>query len=425
MSKGKAMVAMLLTVFISLSASLVAAATTQDGKILEAEIIGAKSLASRVISGTQEEKLVLAWLWAEPVVYSASAKPSNMAPKNLLVPESSEVEPEVLNEGRALWKMAEEGIKNESLAPYVLMHRAAWREYGTGSQDEALILYGRIPEDRQTYWSAIRLGELWSKKDAEKAAKYYQLAYEQVKDKKDPQLLMTVANSVYLSGNYSQAIEMYSQLLKSDSKNDMVYLYRGNGYFLIGDLPKAIADYTQGISLNPNRTDFYVNRARAHSESKSISLAVTDYQKYLGLVPSDSDIWHELMDYQKENGQKDAVRGTVERWLALDPKSSLAYALRGSYLFSEKKYEPALNDFKKATDLDPELASAWYNQALCYENIGIPKEWDLDKKWKRLNLIETCYKNFLNFSGPNQAGRERAKRRLDEITKYSGQVLNI
>lgn len=397
----------------------------EENRILEAELIGAKKLASLVNVSNSTDKTVIAWLWEDSVKYTPKGKTSDMAPTELIIPADTQVSLEVIQEGRWLLSASEKALAEKQNTSTLFKHRKAWRSYYQGKEEEASVFYLDLLESPSSFWAALRLGDMSLEKDIKKANGYYQIAYKNPNNEIDEEFTLKVANVAYMAEEYQRAAELYSTLLKKKPSSGILYLYRGNSYFLLSQLDQAIFDYTKGIELDPNQVDFYINRARAYEESGKIELAISDYQTYLSKNPSDSEVWKEFIDFLIQNNRKEMVKKETAQWITDQPKESAAWNMRGVIYFNEKNYVAALEDFKKAANLNPKLASAWYNQALCYENIGVPKEWTLEKKWQRLNEIQRCYEKFLQYSSSNQSGRDRAQKRIQEIEKYSGQVLDI
>lgn len=396
----------------------------EENRILEAELIGAKKMSSLVSASNSTDKIVIAWLWEDSVIYSPQAKPSEMAPKNLIIPSNTQVAVDMIQEGRWLLSASKKALSEEQNVSTLLTHRKAWRSYYQEKED-ASSLYLDLLESSSSFWAASRLGDLWVAKDIKKANRYYTIAYKSQSKEINENFTLKVANVAYMAEEYQQALELYSSLLSTKPSNGILYLYRGNSYFLLSQLDQAISDYTKGIKLNSNQVDFYINRARAFEESGKIEQAISDYQSYLNKAPSESGVWKEFIVFLTKNNRNEMVKKEITQWMSVQPKESAAWNMRGVMYFNEKNYVAALEDFKKASNLNPKLASAWYNQALCHENIGISTEWTLEKKWQKLDEIQRCYEKFLQYSTLSQPGRDRAKKRIQEIEKYGGQVLDI
>ena len=418
----------IIAIFICIYSSsniTVLAVEAPEQDILTAEILGAKRLSNEISFGTLNEKNIVAWLLQEPIDYSNQSSIEEMVPKRLLLAESR-VSEDVLEEGKYLWETSERIIVTpDNEVANLLLHREAWRFYGLGHFDKARLAYEKIPTEKRTFWIYYRLGELWATIEAKKSNDYYKKAYRfSTMTEKKPNFLFKVATILYLDEEYDKSIVIYSEVLKNQ-KDFLTYLYRGNAYFMIGDLSRAINDYSMGIELNPNHGDFYINRARAYADAKQNENAILDYQKYLLMKPSDQEAWQELVKFLIAQNRYDDAKKEADRWVSSEKNQPNAWNLRGALNYNQKRYDNALADFKMVTQIDPTFHTAWYHQALCYEKIGLPEEWPIEKKWERLNLIKGCYSKFLQYSNSNHTDRSRAEKRIEEINKYSGQILDI
>ena len=409
----------------SLSNFTMLAVEASEQEILSAEILGAKRLSSEISFGTLDEKNIIAWLLQEPVSYSDQLSIDELAPKHLIF-KKDKISDDIIQEGQYLWKNSEQilSLSNEEIT-VLLLHREAWRFYGLGDLDKARLTYEKIPTNGRSFWIHYRLGELWALTETEKSNNYYKKAYQVATvTEKNPPFLFKVATIMYLDEEYENSIAVYTEVLGLQ-KDFVTYLYRGNAYFIIGELSQAINDYSMGIELNSDYGDLYINRARVYADAKQNENAIKDYQKYLSLKPSDQEAWQELIKFLLAQNRYADAKKEADRWVTVEKNQPNAWNVKGALSYSQKNYNEALADFKMVTQIDPAFHSAWYYQALSYEKIGFPEEWPIEKKWERLNLIKNCYGKFLQYSNSTHPDRARAEMRIEEINKYSGQILDI
>jgi Zn-dependent protease/Tfp pilus assembly protein PilF len=121
---------------------------------------------------------------------------------------------------------------------------------------------------------------------------------------------------------------------------------RAGFYLRRQDLDSALAEYTRAIDRNPDSPGLYVNRAIA-----SMNLM---------------DLLH--------------ARADVERALALDQSSFIAWALLGELLSLDKSYEQALDAYNRAIMLKPNWAIAFLDRGSAYQLMG-----DLDRALADMN----------------------------------------
>ena len=64
--------------------------------------------------------------------------------------------------------------------------------------------------------------------------------------------LFDQGNELYNNGNYYEAIEKYSSIVKSGKHSDKLYYNMGNSYYKLNDIANSIYYYEKALLLNPN-----------------------------------------------------------------------------------------------------------------------------------------------------------------------------
>lgn len=67
------------------------------------------------------------------------------------------------------------------------------------------------------------------------------------------------ASDAYRAGEYTQAVELYSKILKEGYTAPYLFYNLGNAYFKSGDYPNAILNYERAKRMDPGNEDFEVN----------------------------------------------------------------------------------------------------------------------------------------------------------------------
>ena len=136
---------------------------------------------------------------------------------------------------------------------------------------------------------------------------------------------------------------------------------RGNDAFQAGNTQEAIQLYTQAIDLDPDNHVFYSNRSAAYMKSDSKSKALHDAEKCLSLAPT---------------------------W-------SKGYARLGAAQQSLKRFETAIDTFKKGIELDAANQSLWSSLRACQEAFEADKKvrfasaaTEREREAERLRLID-------------------------------------
>ena len=104
--------------------------------------------------------------------------------------------------------------------------------------------------------------------------------------------------------NYDQAISEYTEAIRLDPKNAMVYVCRGEAYNQKNSpfgsdkmlIDKAIKDFDEAIRLNPNDAKAYVGRGEAYYYNFQCDQAISDCTKAIRLDPNYAKA-HALISY--------------------------------------------------------------------------------------------------------------------------------
>jgi tetratricopeptide (TPR) repeat protein len=176
------------------------------------------------------------------------------------------------------------------------------------------------------------------------------------------------------AGDYDQALEAFSQALKSDPTNARLHYLRGVTYTWLEDYDNALIDLNRAIKLTPKYTEAYYERGMAHLNLGNYGLAGEDFDQALKLDAEYADAYigrgwmHYLLD-EYADALKDA-----DQAIQLDKRAADAFHVRGLIHLDTGKFDQAIADFSEAIKLEPESASAFNRRGLAYYGAG-----DLDK----------------------------------------------
>lgn len=75
--------------------------------------------------------------------------------------------------------------------------------------------------------------------------------------------LFNDANDFYATGNYTEAIEKYENILNEGLESEEVYYNLGNAYYKTQNYPKSILNYERALLYDPRDEDIVHNLAKA------------------------------------------------------------------------------------------------------------------------------------------------------------------
>ncbi len=162
-------------------------------------------------------------------------------------------------------------------------------------------------------------------------------------------------NIRFQQGRNQEAIDDYGRSMKADAKNYLAYKNRGAIYFTLKDYPAALSDYTQAIKLSPATADLWYTRTLIKKAMGDMEGATSDYNKAVQLDPSFGS-----EGYSKTLGIK-----PIQTMPACDQ-----YFRDGQAAEAQGNYPQAIALYKKAIDLKPDHADAWFNLGNTYGKTG-------------------------------------------------------
>ncbi len=91
------------------------------------------------------------------------------------------------------------------------------------------------------------------------------------------------------SGQYQEAIVVYSRSINLLPTDAEAYLGRGYAYEHLGEYDKALADFNRVIELRPEDAEAYFVRGLLHDVMGRAEEAIRDYSMAIDLKPFDAD----------------------------------------------------------------------------------------------------------------------------------------
>jgi tetratricopeptide (TPR) repeat protein len=198
-------------------------------------------------------------------------------------------------------------------------------------------------------------------------------------------------NSISLQ---SSPIEVANEQYKINIHNTISFTKDGNQYKAIGKIALAIDAYTKAIQLSSNNIEAHNNLGTLYQKQKNLEAAKQEYQTVIEIClkllqkAANTELKHNLAIaynnlgtvYQKQGKFADA-KEKYEQAKECDPKLAnphhnlgnlLQKTVKGSISGEEQrtKYEQAESALKKAIELDPNNAFAFFNLANLQHKLG-------------------------------------------------------
>lgn len=188
--------------------------------------------------------------------------------------------------------------------------------------------------------------------DKNQAMNYYRKAAEY--DKNNFYYNIAYATICLENKQYSDAIEQYEKLLKSNPENSELYIYLSEAYRLDGNLPKAIKaldDLEKSVGLNEKIS---VQKFQLYTLQKQEKKAFAEIQKYIDKYPTEIKYQVLLGDLYMQSEKTDEAFAIYKKAKALDPENPILITSMVEY------YERTNNK----TDAEKEMYTALMNNKM-------------------------------------------------------------
>jgi tetratricopeptide (TPR) repeat protein/S1-C subfamily serine protease len=192
------------------------------------------------------------------------------------------------------------------------------------------------------------------------------------KELPDINLLNEKANLLGELKQYSNAIEIYNQIIARGEKS-WVYSNRGNIKAESGDKKGAIADYDRAIAIDSQYTAAYSSRGIVKSELGDKKGAIADFNLAIAIDPLDSTAYYNLGIVKSELGDKKGAIADYDRAIAINPLDTKNYYNLGVVKSELGDKKGAIAAFNRAIAIDPQSAKNYYNLGVVKSELGDKK----------------------------------------------------
>ena len=156
---------------------------------------------------------------------------------------------------------------------------------------------------------------------------------------------------------YEPAIAAFDQALALNPQHTDAYLHRGLSCFFLERYEQAIADLDQAIALNPQHTEAYFHRGLSYFSLERYEQAIVDFGKAIACNLQETDT--DTLAWVSSEGEVSTF----------NPQEAAAYNIRGLSHVHLDQYEPAIEDYTRAIEIDPQDAANYFCRGLCYAEL--------------------------------------------------------
>ena len=165
------------------------------------------------------------------------------------------------------------------------------------------------------------------------------------------------------SGNYNEAISIYSNFIKKHPNVCEAYYGSGQAKNWVADYKEAIKDFTKAIELNSEQVKFYIGRAYSEELLSNYSAALLDYNMVLSINPNLDKIYNMRGETKNMlNDYKNALQD-FNAAVKLNPNEFSYFLNRATSRFILEDNGGAIEDYTKALKLDSSIAGVYSQRA--------------------------------------------------------------
>ena len=165
---------------------------------------------------------------------------------------------------------------------------------------------------------------------------------------------------------YEEAIENYDKAIEKNPNDSEAYFYRGLAKVNLGEYEEAIENYDKAIEKNPNDSEAYFYRGIAKANLGEYEEAIENYDKAIEKNPNNAFIYKSRGCLKADLGRDTEASFDYSIAIKLNPNDASAYYKRGILRINQVTYRWAIEDFDEVIKIDP-------NNAMAYKNRGVAK----------------------------------------------------
>lgn len=194
-------------------------------------------------------------------------------------------------------------------------------------------------------------------------------------------LLYNDASTLYAQKKYQEAINVYNKILPVTPE---ALLGIGACYQAMGNNKMAAQSYAKSLQLDPKNVETAYFTALAYANDNDYANAKLYAKKALAINPQHKST-KDLLAYvteQESTAKMDEALSLIEKQqytqaltvlnnvIKSDAQNADAYYYRATVYDAQKKYQLAINDYKKALQYNPKLTITNYSIAIDYDYLA-------------------------------------------------------
>jgi tetratricopeptide (TPR) repeat protein len=177
------------------------------------------------------------------------------------------------------------------------------------------------------------------------------------------------ANAAYAAGKYDVALSN-AQIAVAQHASAEALICRADSYHKLGDFSNALDDYDKAKSAGYSADNLYLNRGICKISMALFESAKVDLISYLQRNEDDPKVYYWLATAEYLMMETRASLRYIDEAIFRDSLYAEAYYLRAANYADQKKLNLALDEFRHAFELRPDLHRAKMNMATILLSMG-------------------------------------------------------
>ena len=174
------------------------------------------------------------------------------------------------------------------------------------------------------------------------------------------------------------AVEVFQKASERYPSSQRMVVGLGMTLYARGNYDDAVRSLLKAADLNPSEPNCYFFLSKAYDSSPSQADEVTQrFRRFAELQPSNARaLYYYAMSLWKGKRAQDPsldlhqIESLLTKSLALDPKLAEAHLQLGNLYSDQNKYAEAIPEYKRALELNSDLADAYYRLGQAYVRTG-------------------------------------------------------
>ena len=229
----------------------------------------------------------------------------------------------------------------------------------------AFVLDSTNLEVRQLYgWSLINKPNP-PLEDIEDAKRHYK--YVLADKPNDPNLMVEVANTYSLTGDFETSFKYINDALRIDDQIRDAYVLKGSNYRIVENYDLALSSYQTAVQIDPDYFTGHMQIGYLLTELERHELALEYYTNALNLddqaIEAHYGVAKSLQDLERYSEAQAAYRELI----STDPSIYIAYHNQGVIKqYFENELDSAIYYYNKTLDVEPQSVRTLHNLGETY-----------------------------------------------------------